>query len=162
MSDDGVPGDSAGRAGPPEPSPTMLLLIQGRLVERLVESELAPLGLTIRQMGILGHLARSPGLSFTELAARAQITVQSMHTLAAAMTANGLIEAGPGVVRGRAASLSLTPLGHERLREAQQRIAELDERSFGSESSVLQRRLGALLSEIARQEGPYSGGRPAR
>ncbi|MGL5851565.1 MAG: hypothetical protein ACRCZD_12355, partial [Phycicoccus sp.] len=61
------------------PSPSIALLTMGRLVERRVAAALDELGLTVRGFGALGHLAGDPGISFTELARRAGVTVQSMH-----------------------------------------------------------------------------------
>lgn len=106
-------------------SSTVLLLIgAGRLLQRRFEQELAGIGLTLRHLGALGHLSRRPELSYSELARRAGITVQSMHA-----TVRGLEELG--AVRrtlaghGHPARLEVTAHGRELLaavRAAAQRL----------------------------------------
>ncbi|MBE1537025.1 MarR family winged helix-turn-helix transcriptional regulator [Actinomadura algeriensis] len=131
----------------------MLLVVQGRMMSDAVEARLAPLGLALRTMGFLGHLARSPGISFTDLAARARITVQSTHTIAARLAEDGLIDAA-GRTRGRAATLRLTEAGWLKLAEAEQAIAELDAERFGPDAAPAWQALAQALFTVARTELP--------
>ncbi|MFV2177624.1 MarR family winged helix-turn-helix transcriptional regulator [Actinomadura sp. LOL_016] len=131
----------------------MLLVVQGRMMSDAVETRLAPLGLTLRTMGFLGHLARSPGISFTDLAARARITVQSTHAVAARLADDGLIDA-PGRTRGRAATLRLTEAGRAKLAEAEQAIAELDAERFGPDAAPAWQALAHALFTVARTQLP--------
>src|SRR5687768_8818410 len=85
--------ERAGANLPPmEPSPAMLLIVAARRIEQMVEHAVAPLGLNLRKLGVLGHLRRDPGLSFSELARRSSITVQSMHVVVQSLLHDGLVE----------------------------------------------------------------------
>ena len=111
--------------GPPATSPAVLLVALGRQVEARLDEALAPAGLSLRLMGALGHLARQPGLSYTELAARARVTPQSMHaTVASLIEAGAVSPAGTG--RGRRALLEVTPRGHRLLAAGQEAVAAVD------------------------------------
>jgi DNA-binding MarR family transcriptional regulator len=103
----------------------VLLVALGRQVEARLDEALAPAGLSLRLMGALGHLARQPGLSYTELAARARVTPQSMHaTVASLIEAGAVSPAGTG--RGRRALLEVTPRGHRLLAAGQEAVAAVD------------------------------------
>jgi DNA-binding MarR family transcriptional regulator len=130
------------------PSPTMLLVLQGRMMGDLVDARLAEIGLTLRQFGFLGHLARTPGLSFTELAARARITVQSAHTIIGRLAADGLVDAVDST-RGRAATLTLTGTGRERLEQADAIVREIDRERFDDATTPAWTELGAALRATA-------------
>ncbi|MCZ2805988.1 MarR family winged helix-turn-helix transcriptional regulator [Modestobacter sp. VKM Ac-2983] len=121
MTDPTAPG--AGE--PPATSPAVLLVALGREVESRLGAALEPSGLSLRLMGALGHLARQPGLSYTELARRARVTPQSMHaTVAALIEAGAVAPAGPG--RGKRALLEVTDQGHRLLAAGQAAITAVD------------------------------------
>lgn len=128
-------------------SPAMILLVQGAAVSEAIQSRLSGIGLNLRQLAILGHLARNPGLSFTELASRAKITVQSMHSLVHNLTEHGLIT-GDHPTRGRSAKLSLSKTGRERLRAAQHIISEVDITWFGPAAEPSWQALGNSLTAV--------------
>lgn len=131
-------------------SPAMLLVVQGRAVSEAIESRLRGIGLNLRQFGVLGHLARSPGLSFTELAVRARMTVQSMHSLVQNLTELGLIN-GAGPTRGRSANLSLSETGRHRLRDAEEIVREVDAAWFGPDAELSWQALGDSLAAIGKR-----------
>ncbi|MFI1418128.1 MarR family winged helix-turn-helix transcriptional regulator [Streptomyces sp. NPDC020731] len=79
-------------SGPPPFSPTVTLLTVGRVWEAAFTEGLKPLGLTTRKYGLLGHIRGTPGLSFSELARRSRITVQSAHSAVAVFVAAGLVD----------------------------------------------------------------------
>lgn len=111
--------------GPPATSPAVLLVALGRQVEARLEGALGPAGLSLRLLGALGHLARQPGLSYTELASRARVTPQSMHATVAALIETGAVTpAGTG--RGRRARLEVTPHGRRLLTAGQEVVAAVD------------------------------------
>ena len=87
------------------PNAAMTLIIQARLVEARVESRLAELGLSLRRFGLLGHLRATPGISFSELARRAGIKVQSLQPIVATLVSLGFVHTVGGVGQGRAAVL---------------------------------------------------------
>jgi DNA-binding MarR family transcriptional regulator len=104
----------------------MALVAAGREVERGLEAGLARHGLSLRLVGALGHLRAGPGTSYSELARRSGVTVQSMHA-----TVGRLVELGAVVSsdagRGTAASLEVTEEGRRLLALAGEVAAEVDE-----------------------------------
>ncbi|MGI5187877.1 MarR family transcriptional regulator [Promicromonospora sp. CA-289599] len=116
-------------------SPTVALLTIGRVWDAALADTLKPLGLTTRKYGLLGHIRATPGVSFSELARRSRITVQSAHTAVAAFAADGLVEDATARA-GAAASLQVTPAGERLLGEAAERVAVLDAQ-FAAEYPVL-------------------------
>lgn len=106
-------------------STTMLLVAAGRAAQRRLEQALRAHGVTLRHLGALGHLARDPELSYSDLARRVAVTVQSMHSTIAGLVDLGAIEVETAQ-RGRPARLRLTQQGHELLRTAGAVAHELD------------------------------------
>ncbi|GAA1014436.1 hypothetical protein GCM10009551_101790 [Nocardiopsis tropica] len=81
-------------SAPPPFSPTIMLLTLGRTWDAEYAEALKPLGLTTRKYGLLGHIRAVPDISFSELARRSRITVQSVHTAVAGFVAAGLVGDG--------------------------------------------------------------------
>jgi DNA-binding MarR family transcriptional regulator len=106
-------------------SPTVALLAFSRAWEDAVSDALKPLGLTTRKFGLLGHIRRTPGISFSELARRSHITVQSVHVAVAAFTADGWVQDASGRA-GAASRLEMTDAGIELLKGALSGIQALD------------------------------------
>ncbi len=108
------------KATPPPPQvssslPFMLFGI-GRLIGRDLEIRLADLGLSLSTLGVLGHLATSPQMSYSDLARRTDVTVQSIHTTVRRMITDGLITAKD--TTGQATALTVTRQGRDRLEAA--------------------------------------------
>ena len=110
---------------PPPFSPTVTLLTVGRVWEAAFTEGLKPLGLTTRKYGLLGHIRGTPGISFSELARRSRITVQSVHTAVAAFVEAGLVDDGTAHA-GAASTLRVTTEGESLLARAAQVVARLD------------------------------------
>lgn len=128
----------------------MLLIGAGRVAQRRLEEALREHGLTLRHLGALGHLARNPELSYSDLARRVAVTVQSMHSTIATLVELGAIEVGTAE-RGRPARLRLTARGHELLRTAGAVAHELDAGlPLGDLDPAA---LRAALLELARPRG---------
>jgi DNA-binding MarR family transcriptional regulator len=106
-------------------SPTIMLLTTSRMWDAELSDGLKPLGLTTRKYGLLGHIRRTPGISFSELARRSRITVQSTHTAVAAFVSTGLVDDGTAHA-GAASTLRVTADGEELLTRAGAVVAELD------------------------------------
>jgi DNA-binding MarR family transcriptional regulator len=104
-------------------STTMLLIGAGRVAQRRFEDALREHDLTLRHIGALGHLSRSPGLTYSDLARRARITPQSMHATMSQLAARGAIAIEN---RGRAAYPTLTEHGRELLELAAGAAAQCD------------------------------------
>jgi DNA-binding MarR family transcriptional regulator len=116
-----------------------LLMAAGRRIRERVEDELRADGITVRHVSALGHLRREPGLSYSELARRAGITVQSMQATLTALEDAGAVERDGGG-RGRAVTLTITPRGEQLLDGALRAFDRAD------------RDLAALLTPEAAQD----------
>lgn len=112
-------------SAPPPFSPTIMLLTLGRTWDAEYAEALKPLGLTTRKYGLLGHIRAVPDISFSELARRSRITVQSVHTAVAGFVAAGLV--GDGTAQaGSASTLRITAAGDDLLNRAAAEVARLD------------------------------------
>lgn len=110
---------------PPPFSPTVALLTVGHVWEASFNQALKPLGLTTRKYGLLGHVRGTPGISFSELARRSRITVQSAHSAVAAFVRAGLVDDGTAHA-GSASSLRVTAAGEALLARAAEVVSRLD------------------------------------
>ncbi|NDZ97333.1 MarR family transcriptional regulator [Streptomyces sp. SID6673] len=110
---------------PPPFSPTVMLLTVSRVWEAALAEALRPLGLTTRKYGLLGHIRGTPGISFSELARRSRITVQSAHTAVTSLAEAGLVDDGTAHA-GSASSLQITAAGEELLAGVATEVARLD------------------------------------
>src|SRR5439155_26404086 len=110
---DAVSSESA----PPPTSPSVVLLTVAHRIEGALGAALAPLGLTVSRLGLLGHISGVPGASFSQLARMSGISVQSVHTAVKALVAAGLVRDGTARA-GAASTIELTPDGARLLREA--------------------------------------------
>src|SRR3546814_5458477 len=108
----------------------MIMILQARRLETRVEEELKAIGLSLRRMGLLGHLDREPGISYSALARRAGIKVQSLHPVMEELSADGYVTTVGEVGQGRAAVIQLTEHGRAALRRAHERISDIDRQHF--------------------------------
>ena len=106
-------------------SPVISLLTVASVWDAHLGTQLKDLGLTTRKYGLLAHIRSTPGISFSELARRSQVTVQSAHTAVQSLVADGLV-ADATAHAGAASDLRVTDRGGEVLRAAEQRLAALD------------------------------------
>ncbi|WP_227984947.1 MarR family winged helix-turn-helix transcriptional regulator [Nocardia spumae] len=106
-------------------SPMITLLTVSRVWEAAFADALRPLGLTTRKYGLLGHIRGLPGISFSELARRSRITVQSAHTAVARFVEAGLVDDGTAQA-GAASTLRVTAEGEALLVRAADVVARLD------------------------------------
>ena len=109
----------------PRFSPVIALLAVSASWEAQLAAELRSLGISTRKFALLGHIGAEPGISFSELARRSRITVQSAHAAVHALVDDGLV-ADATAQAGAASDLSVTAKGARVLRDAQDRLAALD------------------------------------
>lgn len=109
----------------PRFSPVIALLAVSAMWEGQLAAALKDLGISTRKFGLLGHIAAEPGISFSELARRSHITVQSAHSAVRTLVDDGLV-ADATAHAGAASDLRVTAKGDGVLAQAQQRLAELD------------------------------------
>ena len=103
-----------------------MLLTLSRVWEASLADGLTPLGLTTRKYGLLGHIRATPGISFSELARRSRISVQSAHTAVSAFVRDGLVDDGTAHA-GSASQLRVTPRGESVLAKAAEVVVRLDQ-----------------------------------
>jgi DNA-binding MarR family transcriptional regulator len=123
------------------------MIVQARVVEERVETALKSLGLSLRRLGLLGHLGAAPGISFSELARRVGIKVQSLYPIVDALLEQGYVTTVGGVGQGRAAALELTTQGAEAADRAKRLLLEVDGELFADGAW---KGLGDALREVAR------------
>lgn len=131
---------------PPPFSPTVALLTVSRVWDAAFADALKPLGLTTRKYGLLGHIRGSAGISFSELARRSRITVQSAHTAVAAFVEAGLVEDATAHA-GAASTLRVTAAGESLLNRAADVVAQLDA-EFAAQHPELTEALRAYMARI--------------
>ena len=111
----------------PRFSPVIALLAVSATWETQLAAVLKDLGISTRKFGLLGHIHAEPGISFSELARRSHITVQSAHTAVRTLVDDGLVTDATAQA-GAASDLSLTDKGARVLQEARDRLAQLTTR----------------------------------
>jgi DNA-binding MarR family transcriptional regulator len=135
---------------PPPASPAFLIMALGRRLRAEVEEALAPHRISLRHLSALGHLAREPGLSYSELARRAGITVQSMQATLRHLEDLGAVERRTAPGRGYSAELHLTDHGAALRAAGQQTITAADERLLATVPADQRAVLGRLLLHVFR------------
>lgn len=126
-------------------SPVIALLTVSSIWDAQLGAALKGIGLTTRKYGLLAHIQSTPGISFSELARRSQITVQTAHTAVRTLVDDGFASDATSHA-GAASDLRVTDKGVRALAEADARLAALDA-SFAAGSPVLSRALEGLHEE---------------
>ena len=129
---------------PPPTSPSVVLLTLARRIETELAAALAPLGLTVSRLGLLGHIRGVPGASFSELARMSGISVQSVHTAVKALVAAGLVRDATARA-GAASRIELTAEGARLLVEAMAAVDAVDARLFGPDADPVVRQVGDIV-----------------
>ncbi|OLT14672.1 MarR family transcriptional regulator [Pseudonocardia sp. CNS-139] len=130
---------------PPGTSPSIVVLTLAHRVEAELGAALAPLGLTVSRLGLLGHISGVPGASFSDLARMSGVTVQTVHTAVKALAGAGLVRDATARA-GSASALELTAAGRALLAEARAAITTVDTQLFGPDADPVQRRLGEAIA----------------
>jgi DNA-binding MarR family transcriptional regulator len=126
-------------------SPVIALLTVSAVWDSRLSAELKHVGLTTRKYGLLAHIRATPGISFSELARRSQITVQTAHTAVRSLVDDGLA-ADATAHAGAASDLRVTVKGARALAEADATLAGLDA-TFAGGVPALTRALEGLHEE---------------
>jgi DNA-binding MarR family transcriptional regulator len=128
----------------PPTSPSVVLLTLAHRIEAELGAALAPLGLTVSRLGLLGHISGVPGASFSELARMSGISVQSVHTAVKGLVAAGLVRDSTARA-GAASSIELTPDGARLLDRAMEAVSDVDTRLFGPDADPVVRQVGDVV-----------------
>ncbi|WP_181779873.1 MarR family winged helix-turn-helix transcriptional regulator [Pseudonocardia pini] len=139
----------------PPGSVAVLLALVGRRVREEIDQALAPLELSLRHVSALGHLSRRPGLSYSELARRAGVTVQSMQATLRQLEQRGAVERRSEPGRGRVAELHVTPAGRRTLTVAEKAVGEVERVMLASlprpERALLARTLVGMVGRLGEE-----------
>lgn len=133
-------------------SPVIALLTVSAVWDARLNAALRDLRLTTRKYGLLAHVRATPGISFSELARRSQITVQTAHTAVHALADDGLV-ADANAHAGAPSALRVTDKGSRALAEADARLAALDA-AFATGAPEFTRALEGLHEEPERVAPP--------
>lgn len=128
----------------------LLLVAIGSVVRARLDAALADVDLSVRDVGVLSHLAADPGLSFSELARRAGVTVQSMHTLVRRLLERGLVARAAVEQPGLPATLRVTRDGVAALRRAADIAATVEDEVFAALDADDRAALTAVLRRFPR------------
>lgn len=134
-------------------SPLVVMLAVSDAWEARLTAELRDLGLSTRRLGLLAHLEALPDLSFSELARRTGITVQSAHAAVRQLAVDGLVDDATAHAGARS-MLRLTDRGRAVLEAAHERVAALDA-ALAAEHPTLVAALARV--HAPRQDTPRSG-----
>lgn len=146
----------------PVPTPGLVLIAAGREVRSRVEDQLVAHGLGLRHLSVLGHLSHQPGLSYTELARRAGITVQSMQATLFQLETMQAVERGTAPGRGRKAQLHITPCGARLLATGVRCISRVEEDMLLGVDAAQRSVLVDLLLQIIANLRPGQHQEPPR
>ncbi|GAA2213614.1 hypothetical protein GCM10009850_090770 [Nonomuraea monospora] len=132
------------RPAPPTTSASIVVLTLARQVETELNAALSPLDLTVSRLGLLGHIAAMPGVSFSDLARMSGITVQSVHAAVKALAGAGLVRDNTARA-GSASAIEVTAEGARLMERARAAVADVDERLFGEGADPVQRQVGDTI-----------------
>jgi DNA-binding MarR family transcriptional regulator len=113
----------------------------------LLNSELADLGLSVQEYGILSVFEARPELSTSELARISQVTRQTMHTSVLSLEAAGLVERSAR--NQRVVLVRLTNRGREHLATATHRVRVVERAALAGLSREDDRTVRAWLANLA-------------
>ena len=142
--------------GPEQPSLAQLLRDVHLALRSAFDEALLPHGVTLRQVGVLGALHRSPGLSNADLARRFFMTPQSMVELLSGMESAGLVTRRPHPAGGRVLQAELTPAGTAKLLASHSVMADAEARLLAGFRPPERRQLRELLQRVLESLRPPS------
>jgi DNA-binding MarR family transcriptional regulator len=117
----GRPGDTVVQS-----NAASLIMTLGRRTRDRVDRDLRSHGITVRHLSALGHLHREPGISYSELARRANVTPQSMRITLQGLEDRGAVRRSSDPGRGKTATLHMTNEGHRLHEFGRNVVAEAD------------------------------------
>jgi len=136
-----VTTENDGPTPPPPTSTSIVLLTLAHRIESELGVALAPLGLTVSRLGLLGHIAGVPGASFSDLSRMSGITVQSVHSVVKTLAGAGLVRDNTARA-GAASAIELTPEGSQLLEQAMGAVSDVDTHLFGPDADPILRQVG--------------------
>ena len=146
-------------SAPPLPRPDADLGYLFRLAHQrfraLLDSELADLGLSAQDFGILSVFGTRPELSTSELARISQVTRQTMHTSVLSLEAAGLVERSAR--NQRVVLVRPTNRGRTCLATATRRVRAVEHAALAGLSREEERTVRAWLASLAAMSPQKAG-----
>ncbi|WP_394830284.1 MarR family transcriptional regulator [Pendulispora rubella] len=134
----------------PESAPTFWINHASRLLMRLFEQSLRPLGFGMAYLPVAIALEENGPLLQKDLADRAHVEQPTMAALLARMERDGLIAREPHPGDRRASLVSLTAVAKGRVPVARERLIDGAERALAGFSAGERATLIALLQRVVR------------
>ena len=131
----------------PEANLGYLFRLAHQRFRALLDSELADLGLSAQDYGILSVFRTRPELSASELARISQVTRQTMHTSVLSLEAAGLVERGAR--NQRVVLVRPTKRGRQYLGAATRRVRAVEHAALADLSREDERTVRAWLASLA-------------
>jgi MarR family transcriptional regulator, transcriptional regulator for hemolysin len=119
-----------------------------RLLLRLQDRRLRPLGFGMSQMAVLHALQDGASLSQKELAEFAQVEQPTMAEMLARMERDGVVQREPNPKDGRGSLISLTPRSHRRLSKAKTSLIQVEKEAMANLSDAEKAQLLTLLQRV--------------
>lgn len=137
----------------PTNTPGYLLARIARALARRNDDLLAPLGVNVAWIPVLGALRRGEALTQKELARRAEIGQPAMAQMLARMERDRVLTSEPDPSDRRARRYGLTMAGMRLVEPAVATVSEANDELFGRMTTARQKMLLSLLSEISAALG---------
>ena len=125
----------------------------GKLIDATLSLELAPLGLSAAQWGVLGHIRGQPGIAGASIARAAQVSPAAITTMLQRLEHAGLVERR-ALPQGRIVETYLTPEGQALVQEADRVVARVEARVQAAFATDETQRLFDDLQRVATALGP--------
>lgn len=135
---------------PPKPPIPYLLAYAFTLASRRADEELGPLGLTVRQFGLLTQLQLEPELTMSELARQFGVSRQSLHEMIGELERAGRLGRVPGA-SGRTRRLALAPDTERLLSRARESLTRAEADFLGGMGPHEVETLRGLLQHLLAQ-----------
>ena len=120
----------------------------------LMAEDLAGLGLTTSQFGVIVHVSREPGISAAELSRRLNLTRQGVRSALEPLYDRGLIVRKPHPVNLRVQGLYVTDRGDAIAADADMRIVAIEKRMLESFSDTDQTLFYSYLRRTTESVNP--------
>jgi len=150
--------------GPPRA--TYLIARLDRGVRVLIDAAVRRHGLSTPQYTAMSVIARRAGLSSAQLARRAFVTPQAMHTIVADLTAAGLIVRTPSPSHAKVLHTTLSARGRELLQACDKDVDAIEKWLLSALGAVqldeFRAALGALVTRLSVHDAPPSVERSVR
>lgn len=123
-------------------------------VERLLADRLRPIGITVSQMQFLAYFAANPGHSGADAARDSHVSPQTGTTILQNLTSKQLITVQHMAGGGRRNDVTVTPRGKDLLGQAQEAVADVEQRLaalLGTKAAArLNRAVAALEPRLSK------------